>query len=143
MLESLTARPPSLRLFAGHRTLNDAARRILEQPDIPVRVVDSADDICLPCESWNAEKGLCLKEPDKAVEIGEARQKMDQALLAALGLCAGDTLQAEALFRLLGSRVRGGMIVEKICTACPEAAACSAHYESSLSGALEQLKEKS
>ena len=136
MLEALALEPPHRRLFAEHGTLNRVAGMLRDNPEIPVKVVAGADDICLPCPFWSREKGYCGKAPEKQPEIDRQRYQMDTALLRILGWDQGLIGSARQLYGTIANQITGAAVAQEICAPCPDAAVCAGRFSQSIASTL-------
>jgi len=142
LLEPLCSEDLKVRFFESHKTLNSVAICLYNEPDIPVQIVAGPDDICIPCEWWNAEKGYCIKEPGRQLELLNIRMQMDNAAIPILDMKQGEILPAVNLFKRIKSMVSKEIMAEKICFCCPDVNICCETYDEKVASTVRRLCSK-
>jgi len=141
LLEAICDIELKTRLFTSHVTLNKIAKRIRNTPDIPVRIVAGPDDICLPCEWWDADKGYCIKNLDAQPKLRNIRMQMDRDAISNLRMKEDAILPAAELFQEIKSRITKKIITESICSLCPDVVVCCELYDEKIEAVIESLCE--
>jgi hypothetical protein len=136
LLDALASGPSQPRLFGEHLTLNQVARRLRDEPATMVCVNAGPDDICLPCPWWSGQGGHCLKEPERAASLDEARRGMDMAMLEVLAWPPGRTASAIDLYREIAAGMNGEILAGRICLPCPDAGTCAARFAGAVAAVL-------
>jgi len=83
--------------------LYEVLRRIREDPDTPITLIEGCCMICPPCPSYNPETHLC----DTYCQIRD--YKKDLNVFQKLGLAPGATMKAKYLYALLFERIPRSM----------------------------------
>jgi len=84
--------------------LYEVLRRIQEDPDTPITLIEGCGMICPPCPSYNPDSNLC----DNVCGLVRDYKK-DLDVFQKLGLAPGATMKAKDLFRLLFERIKTSM----------------------------------
>jgi len=80
--------------------LYEVLKRIQDDPDTPITLVEGCDVICPPCPSYNPETHLC----DNVCGLIRDYKK-DLDVLQKLGLTPGTTMRAREIYALLFERI--------------------------------------
>jgi len=83
--------------------LYEVLRRIQEDPDTPITLVEGCCMICPPCPAYNPESHLC----DTTCQIRDYKKDLD--VFQKLGLAPGATVKAKDLYALLFERIPSSM----------------------------------
>ena len=126
---------------SSHKTLGPVAMKIRANPKATLKLVLGMDDICGPCEWWDHAKGICTKSLKTYPRDNEDSMASDRNALRTLGLKPGDTMQADALYRLIKTRVTKKVFAEEVCVACQLVNKCKETYEPKIEAAVQALTE--
>ncbi len=124
---------------SSHKTLGPVAQSIRANPRVPIRVVVGVDDICAPCEWWDHAKGLCKKCLTTHPADNENSMASDRNALTVLEMNEGDTMPADALYRLIRARSDKRAFAERVCVACRLVDKCKEAYERRINAAVDAL----
>ena len=85
--------------------LYEVLKRIQEDPDTPITLIEGCCMICPPCPAYNPESHLC----DTNCQIRDYKKDLD--VFQKLGLAPGATLKARDLYALLSERIPSSMSI--------------------------------
>ena len=96
------------------RAVHTVAEAVLAEPNVTIKFVVDADDICAPCK--HLADGRCedvLSQLDPPPSKQEYNDDLDRRLLAYLGMADGETMAFGEFLRLVRERLDG---IEFVCT---------------------------
>ena len=110
---------------------------------MPVRIAIGSDDICIPCDWWNAKEGFFGKDPDAQSELFDLRMQMDRGVINFLEIEQDAIYPTTQLYRHIRYNVTKRVFLENICSLCSEVHTSSEQYDTMIDAALNRLCKSS
>ncbi|NLS94870.1 MAG: DUF1284 domain-containing protein [Planctomycetaceae bacterium] len=124
---------------SSHKTLGPVAQRIRANPKVPIKLTIGVDDICGPCEWWDYGKSLCKRGIEEYPRDNENSLTSDKNAIRVLGVKPGDEMPADALYRLIQTKVDKKVFAEEVCVACRLVDKCKETYQLKITAAVKAL----
>ncbi len=97
--------------------------------------------LCAPCEWWDHAKGHCKKNLAKYPRDNEEALSSDKNAIRVLNMNPGDMMNADALYRLIQTRVTKKVFAEEVSVDCRLVNECKETYESLIRAAVKSLSK--